>query len=116
MALAMSYIQLFQMLKAKIGEQEAEALVEFVDAKVKESVKENNEQNLRVFSTKEDAGSVKQEITNLRSELKQEIAALRTELKVDIATAKADMIKWMFIFWIGQLAAFIAIAKFFFGK
>jgi len=25
--------------------------------------------------------------------------------KEDVANAKADMIKWMFIFWIGQIAA-----------
>jgi hypothetical protein len=34
--------------------------------------------------------------------------------KRDLAENKAEIIKWMFIFWIGQLATFIAIAKFFF--
>ena len=32
--------------------------------------------------------------------------------KEDLANVKAEIIKWMFIFWIGQLASFIAIAKF----
>ena len=61
MALAMSYIQLFQMLKPKIGEPEAEALLEYMDAKVKENVKESindikekvketNDQNLKVLA------------------------------------------------------------------
>ncbi len=50
MALTISYIQLFQMLKVKIGEPEAEALVEFVDARVKEGIKEVNEQEFKGFS------------------------------------------------------------------
>ena len=46
----MSDIQLFQILKQKIGETEAEALVSFVDGKIKD----NNETNLNILSTKQD--------------------------------------------------------------
>ena len=46
----MSDIQLFQILKQKIGETEAEALVSFVDGKIKD----NNEANLNILSTKQD--------------------------------------------------------------
>lgn len=98
MVLPITEIQLFQFLKEKMGEKEAEALVTFIDAKIKDTAKESNEQNLKVLATKED------------------LANLRTELKTDIANTKAEIIKWMFIFWFGQLAAFIAIAKFFFSK
>ena len=98
----MSYIQLFQMLKAKIGEPEAEALVEFVDTKVKESVRDANDQNLKILATKEN-------VTNLRSELKQDIANLRTELKTDIANSKTDMIKCIVGLWIVQMAAIIGL-------
>ena len=31
--------------------------------------------------------------------------------KVDIAETRADIIKWMFIFWVGQIATVIAIMK-----
>lgn len=31
--------------------------------------------------------------------------------KMDVSEAKADIIKWMFIFWIGQIATVIAIMK-----
>jgi len=102
MSVAVSYIQLFQMLKVKIGEKEAEALVEFVDTKVKEGIKDANDQNLKVLATKED-------VINLRSELKQDIANLRTELKTDIAHSKTDMIKWIVGFWIVQMAAIIGL-------
>jgi len=46
----MSDIQLFQIQKQMIGETEAEALVTFVDVKIKD----NNETNLNILSTKQD--------------------------------------------------------------
>ena len=36
--------------------------------------------------------------------------------KVDLANLKADIIKWMFLFWIGQLASLTAILQIFFRK
>jgi hypothetical protein len=36
--------------------------------------------------------------------------------KEDLANVRSDVIKWMFIFWVGQLAAMIAIAKLFFHQ
>ena len=138
-------IQLYQLFKDKIGEKEAEAMVTFVDERVTEGVKEATKQNLNVLTTKDDLAATNEKIANLRTELKTdnanmraelktEIANLRTELKTDnsimrtelktdianlrteIANTKAEMIKWMFLFWLGQLAASIAVAKFFFGK
>ena len=82
-----SELQLFQILKQKLGDIEAEVLVTFVDAKIKEA----NEQNLKVAATKEDTLN------------------LRTELKTDIAEAKADIIKWMSIFWIGSVSVISGI-------
>jgi len=37
-------------------------------------------------------------------------------LKVEMERGFKDQLKWMFIFWIGQLASFIAIAKFIFHQ
>lgn len=87
MVITTTDIQLFQIIRQKLGDKEAEALVGFVDAKLKE----NNDQNLKVVATKED------------------IANLRTELKTDIANSKAEMIKWMFIFWIGTIGVLSGI-------
>jgi hypothetical protein len=41
-----------------------------------------------------------EECATLRSEMVQ----LRADLRVDIANARADFIKWSFLFWIGQAA------------
>ncbi len=82
-------IQLFRILKERLGEKEAESVVDFVDAKLKE----NNEANLKILTTKEDLALTKQDLS-------ANIAATNTLL----AATKAELIKWMFIFWIGQVA------------
>jgi hypothetical protein len=55
---------------------------------------------------------VKGDIAALRSEVKGEIGVFRSEVKGDIAQlevkiaeSKTSMIRWMFVFWVGQLAA-----------
>ena len=90
----MSGIQLFQILKQKLGEAEAEALVSFVDSKIRD----NNEANLKILATKEDIYA-----------LKEDIAKLEGRLDVKIGDVKAEMIKWMFIFWMGQVAITVGL-------
>jgi hypothetical protein len=90
MVIVTTDIQLFQILKQKLGEKEAEALVGFVDVRIREG----NETNIKILSTKED------------------IAATRLE----IATAKAELIKWMFIFWVGQVAVTFGFILLFLNK
>ncbi len=75
-----SGIQLFQILKQKVGEKEAEALVDFVDYKIKES----NESNLNILATKEDIHLLKEDI-------------LKPSAK--ISETKTDMVKWVFGFF-----------------
>jgi hypothetical protein len=78
-----SDIKLYELLKAKLGDQEADAFITILDSKVDKKFYEAKQ----LLATKE-----------------------------NLADAKTDIIKWMFIFWIGQLATFIAIAKFFINK
>ena len=92
MVIVTTDIQLFQILKQKLGEKEAEALVSFVDSRIREG----NEASTKTLATKED-------LAHLRTELKEDNANLRAELKTEIASTKAEIIKWMFIFWIGQI-------------
>jgi len=50
----------------------------------------------------------------ITDEVKSNIANLTT--KEDLANTRADMIKWMFIFWVGQLAAMFGLLYIFFKK
>ncbi|MBK0382699.1 hypothetical protein I5M32_06985 [Pedobacter sp. SD-b] len=69
-------IQLFQILKTKLGEKEAEQLVSFIETKVKDE-----------FDAKRDSLATKEDLVN----------------------TKAEIIKWMFLFWIGQIGVTLGI-------
>jgi hypothetical protein len=55
-----------------------------------------NEQNFRRFDAK----------------LEQRIAELGSELRVKIASLKAELIKWMFLFWLGTIATMLGFGRF----
>ena len=74
-----SITQLYSLLSEKVGKETAENLTGYIENKIK------NE-----FESKSDTLATKNDISNL-------------ELK--IAESRADMIKWMFIFWVGQVVA-----------
>jgi hypothetical protein len=55
-----------------------------------------------------------EECGKLRAELRADMADMKHELKHEITNTKADLIKWCFLFWVGQflgvatlLAAFV---------
>jgi hypothetical protein len=76
---AISSIEMYTILKGKLGENEAKALTEYVESKVEKS-------------------------------FDKEKSILAT--KVDLAETKSEIIKWMFIFWIGQIAVLLALVYF----
>mgnify|MGYP003394854442 FL=1 len=63
-------------------------------------------------ATKEDINGLKIEIEKVRTGMVVEIEKVRTEME----KTRSDIIKWMFLFWIGQLASLIAILQIFFRK
>jgi hypothetical protein len=86
--MVVSEIKLYELLKAKIGEQEAEAFLQILDSKVETGLKEKT----AVFATKED------------------IAKLETK----ISESKDDMIQSTLVTAIGLYGILMASMKFFF--
>ena len=63
------------------------------------------------------------EIGALRVEMQEQNASLRTEmyeqnasLRTEIQTARADTIKWMFLFWIGQVGVVSGLLFYLFSR
>jgi hypothetical protein len=53
-----------------------------------------------------------EEISKLRIEMLQGDAALRTDIQAvrsDLRDQKAELLKWSFLFWVGQVAAVAAL-------
>lgn len=83
-------VRLFDLLKAKIGQKEAEAFIEIMDIKIEKKFEEKT----KMLSTKEDLFLTKEELSGKMANL---------ELK--LTEFKADLIKWM----IGNTIAVVTI-------
>jgi hypothetical protein len=78
-------IELYDKIRGSLSDEGAKELVRFIEKKVDNG-----------FENKKDVLATKQDIA---------------ELRVEIAKSESRIIKWMFIFWIGQIATVIAIMK-----
>ena len=101
-------IELYEILKTKLGEKEAKTLVEYIEAKVGKELEEKKD----ILATKEDINGLKIEIEKVKTGMAVEIEKVRTEME----KTRSDIIKWMFLFWIGQVASLFAILQIFFRK
>ena len=80
-------IQLFQLLKTRLGSREAEGLVNYMDSTLKENNKEIQEANLKTLATKEDLAKV----------------------EVKVAEVKSDIIRWMFALFVTMMLAILGL-------
>lgn len=78
-----SITKLYDLLSTKIGKEGAENLTNFIEYKIVEEL----ESKTQILAT--------------RDELHQ----VESRLERKISESKVDMIKWMFIFWVGQVVA-----------
>src|SRR3569833_1849628 len=129
---------LYRLLSEKLGNDTTEAMFKYLDNKTERSV----EATIKTLATKDDVhkasfllkddlhtsvavlkddlhnsvSALKNDLHSSVSALKEDIAFLRTDFHKQIAESKAENIKWMFIFWIGQVAATLAIILMFIKK
>ncbi len=96
-SLNISDIRLYNLLKSKYGEKDAEGSVSLI----KDEVHSN-------FEAKKDLLATKEDLHALELKLTQEISKVR----VEVAQTKASLILWAFVFWVTQLGAIFAFLKF----
>jgi hypothetical protein len=82
--------RLYKLLTDKLGSDITEAMFKYIDNKTERSV----EATIKTLATKEDVAKV----------------------KYDLSKEISNSVKWMFIFWIGQVGAMLAIAFLFLKK
>ncbi len=85
-------VELFYLLRIKIGEKEVQALTDYIGAHVEEKIAALKD----TMDTKEDVYQVKEEIQGVRVEIKDQ---------------KAELLKWMIVlftpFYIGMIVFLI---------
>ena len=82
--------RLYELLADKVGKETAENLTGYIEAKIKQEVEDNS----KSLATKEDV----------------------TKVYIKVSETKAELIKWMFIFWIGQVAVTFGFILLFLNK
>ena len=100
--------QLYKLLSEKLGNDTTEAMFKYIDNKTERSV----EATIKTLATKDD-------LVILRKDMANEFATVRNEManvKYELSNKIGDSVKWMFIFWIGQVAATLAIVFLFLKK
>jgi len=115
--------RLYALLTDKLGSDTTEAMFNYIDNKTVQSV----EATIKTLATREDVhitkndlrkeiGIVKDDLHKEIGIVKDDLAKFKYDLSKQIGDSKADTIKWMFIFWIGQVGAMLAILFLFLKK
>ena len=92
----MTVIAIPKVLREKLGDEGSEALIEILN----KSEDKSKEHILEVAEGK------------FEKRLTEEISSV----KVELARARADILKWIFIFWVGQISVLTSIMFAFFRK
>jgi hypothetical protein len=118
--------RLYKVLTDKLGSDTTEAIFKYIDSKTERSV----ESNIQALATKNDLylvkddlykeiGVVKDDLHKVKNDLHKEIGLVKDDLaklKYDLGKDIGNSVKWMFIFWIGQVGATLAIVLLFLKK
>ncbi|PJJ80116.1 hypothetical protein [Mucilaginibacter auburnensis] len=75
--------RLYQLLSEKLGNDTTEAMFKYIDNKTERAV----EASIKTLTTKDDLAKV----------------------KYDLSKEIGNSVKWMFVFWIGQFSATVAV-------
>ncbi len=121
----MAVIAVPRALREKLGEEATDALV----ALINEAGEYNKQSVIEVVEERfgrrlsEEISKVREDIGKLRGELATEISKLRGELtaeagklRIDMHDLRANLVQWMFLFWIGQIGVLTGILFAFFRQ
>jgi hypothetical protein len=104
--------RLYALLTDKLGSDTTEAMFNYIDNKTVQSV----EATTKTLATKEDLRITRDDLHKEIGIVKDDLAKVKYDLSKQIGDVKADTIKWMFIFWIGQVGAMLTILFLFLKK
>lgn len=97
----------YDFLKTKYSDKDAKLFLEFIEEKTTQKVTSKSELFEQI---------IQKDVINLEGKMLLKITETEGKLDTKISESKADIIKWMFIFWIGStiatIGSLIAIIKF----
>jgi hypothetical protein len=100
--------RLSKLFYERLGEEVANELVDWfnaVDATYRADLRDLNELNFARFDAKMEQrlGELNARIDRVGARLEQSIGGLRSELRAELAEQRAELLKWMFLYWAGTV-------------
>lgn len=95
-------IDIYEMLEARLGKEDAKAFVKAVESAIDDSSMRKKIE-------------IEEKLTHelvTRELFEERMARMEDRIERRLAENRAEIIKWMFIFWCGQLGAIAAFLKF----
>ena len=123
----MPVIQVGKTLREKLGEEGVQELIDLIN-----SSQQQQKEDILTFVEEKFERRLSEEISKLRVDMVEMNQQLRTEmvemnqqlrgemveqmakLRTEISQTRAELIKWMFIFWVGQVGMILGILLAFF--
>ncbi len=106
-------LKTYEILKAgELSDVQAHAIAEAI----RSGLDDNNLQQAKILAASDDLGKLENRASNMEISLKHDLLRIESELhmaiarlETRIADTKSELLRWMFIFWVGQVTATVAI-------
>ena len=98
-------------LRTRLGDDAPFGLIELFDS----DHKEWSEHVLSVAADRFER-RLTEEISHFREEIREGLRDGLTSVRQEIATTRVEMLRWSFLFWIGQVAAMAGLLAYMLGK
>lgn len=98
-------------VRTRLGDDATFGLIELLDS-------DRREWSEHVLSVAADRFErrLTEEVSALREEVREGLHDGLTSVRHEIATTRIEMLKWSFVFWVGQVAAMAGLLAFMLGK
>ena len=98
-------------VRTRLGDDATFGLIELLDS----DRREWSEHVLSVAADRFERRLV-EEVSGFREEIREGLHDGLTSVRQEIATTRVEMLKWSFLFWIGQVAAMAGLLAYMLGK
>lgn len=106
-------LELYEKLKPKLGDAEARSLLEFIETTAEQRAASKADLQRTETVLREElhttVASLREEIHATAASLREEIHTTAASLREEMHKIRAELIKWSFAFWIGNIAVLSGI-------
>jgi hypothetical protein len=108
---------LLHLLELSYGEWRAEVIAACTERFERRLVEEVAGLRVQIAQTEavlrrdmvEMGAEIRQEMAQMGADIRREVAQMGGDIRQEIATGRVEMLKWCFLFWIGQLVTIASI-------